>query len=170
MVEYNIVKYPDGTFYAEVLKVTEPESVQDLQFRINTYEDLWKLKHLKDALDNMGITVNLLLPNLLDGQADKRFGANQSAGLKLLLKEINEMKFNKVVIFHPHNSEAVKMALDNVTVLDNSHFIMNVLLKITLGLSTVDIGEFSLETTKKAIIVLRPGLVLSFSPNSLTRC
>ena len=135
---YEIKKYPDGTSYVEVNKVdynipaiikNVDSSVNEITFRINNYEDLWHLNQLVDAYNSLGIKLDILIPNLIDAQADRRFNKNESSGLKLVCKFLNSMNAN-FKIFHPHNSEVVEALLDNVKIMDNSEFIEKVLDKL----------------------------------------
>ena len=117
-------KYPDGTSYM----VGSPEHHGVHTFKVNSYEDLW---HLNQFVDNYVHTTNgliptILIPNLIDAQADKRFAHNQSTGLKLVCKFLNGMKA-RFKIFHPHNPEVVEALIDNLEILDNKKFIMDVL-------------------------------------------
>jgi len=86
-----IIKYPDGTSYVELPAHSDP---QPFTFRLNTYEDLWYLNQIIDVWNawyKMG-PPTITIPCLIDAQADRRFGLNQSSGLKLVLD------FNK--LFH----------------------------------------------------------------------
>lgn len=116
----NIEKYPDGTSYSVVYPTEE------FTFRINSYEDLWHLNQIVDAQNNLGIRPTITIPNLIDAQADRRFNKNESSGLKLVCKFLNQMKAN-FRIFHPHNQEVVESLLDNVEIIDNSEFIKNII-------------------------------------------
>ena len=123
---YKINKYPDGSSYVEHDTIS-----RGITFRVNSYEDLWHLNQLLDSLRNDGaeeITI-ITIPNLLDAQADKRFGLKQSSGLKLVCNLLNQYN-NQYVIFHPHNPEVVEALLNNVGILDNSTFIEKVLEKL----------------------------------------
>jgi ribose-phosphate pyrophosphokinase len=119
----NIIKYPDNSSYA----VVHPQ--EEFTFRLNSYTDLWHLNQTVDALNNLGITPSVTIPNLIDAQADRRFNSNESSGLKLVCKFLNSMKAN-FRVFHPHNSEVVESLLDNVEIIDNSNLINNILHKI----------------------------------------
>ena len=137
------ITYPDGTFYPLL-----PENINNhetITYRINSYEDLWFLKQIKDALDYGQVKCDLIIPCLLDGQADDRFLDNSSANLKLICNFINDMKWNSVSIFHPHNKEVVKALINNVKIIDNKEFIQNVLKNINsnnLCLLSPDAGAY----------------------------
>ena len=120
-----ITKYPDGTSY-----VSETQLGKQV-FRINTYEDLWHLHQFVDAFNNQhNIKPLILIPNLIDAQADRRFNKGESSGLRLVLEFLNRMNAN-FEIFHPHNSEVVEAIMNNVTIVDNSEFIKDVLQNLT---------------------------------------
>jgi ribose-phosphate pyrophosphokinase len=124
-----INKYPDGTSYVNNTQLGEQV------FRINSYEDLWHLNQFVDAFHSQHDTLttkirpNIIIPNLIDAQADRRFNKGESSGLKLVLKFLNGLDAN-FKIFHPHNQEVVENALDNVQIIDNSEFIKEVIWNI----------------------------------------
>ena len=123
------VKYPDRSSYVVV-----EDFPPHLEFRINTYEDLWTLTQIKDVYDHNNRPLSVTIPCLLDAQADRRFADNQPHSLKLLLRHLNSLQFENIEVFHPHNAEIVEAILNNVTILDNSYFIKNVLFnEIALG-------------------------------------
>lgn len=120
-----IIKYPDGTSYIKEEKKFLTKSI----FKINTYEDLWNLNQYVDVCNHNGYTPTILIPNLIDTQADRRFNKNESSGLKLVCDFLNNMKAS-FKIFHPHNPEVVEALIDNVEIIDNSYFIKEVLSEI----------------------------------------
>lgn len=120
-----IHKYPDGSAYVE----WKPTYNFYQKFRINSYEDLWHLTQYVDAANHNGERPNIIIPCLLDGQADKRFESNQSPGLKLICKHLNSLRAH-FKIFHPHNAEVVEALIDSVEIVDNYSFIWDVLLNI----------------------------------------
>lgn len=119
---YKVSKYPDGSKYVEVNEFTS-----HIIFRINSYQDLWLLTQLKDVYDHNRMSLSITIPCLLDAQADRRFKDNQPNGLKLILEHLKSLNFKEITIFHPHNPEVVEAILPNVKILDNSHFIQQVL-------------------------------------------
>lgn len=121
-----IIKYPDKSSYAEVDLLNDSYTT----FRINSYEDLWHLNQYVDACNSIELTPTIVIPNLIDAQADRRFGVNQSYGLKLVCKFLNGMKAN-FIIFHPHNQSVVEALMDNVTFMSNESFIRDVLQHVT---------------------------------------
>lgn len=130
-----INKYPDGTSY-----VQETNPTGYTTFKINTYEDLWHLNQYVDAYNNFnkgGIRPTITIPNLIDAQADKRFNVGESSGLKLVCNFLNNMNAD-FKIFHPHNAEVIEALIDNVEIIDNKDFVINVLRPIyfTLGTAT----------------------------------
>ena len=128
------ISYPDGSSYVEV-----ESFLSQIEFRINSYEDLWTLTQIKDVYDHNNMQVELVLPCLIDAQADRRFSQYQPHSLKLVLKHLNSLNFKNIEIFHPHNAEIVEAILNRVIILDNSYFIKQVISKIPVGLE--DIGK-----------------------------
>lgn len=124
-----LIKYPDGTSYVSGTKLGQQV------FRLNTYEDLWHLNQFIDAFHSKHDTItvsmrpNIIIPNLIDAQADRRFNKGESSGLKLVLEFLNKLKAN-FWIFHPHNPEVVEALMDSVEILDNSEFIEQVITKL----------------------------------------
>lgn len=143
-MKINKIKYPDNSFYTTI--DFEGKSEYDLTFRINSYEDLWQLRQIKDTCDYNKVKVNLTIPNLFDAQADRRFNDNEPANFKLVCKFINDMKFNSVTVFHPHNQEATEALIDDVRIIDNSKFIEHVIRYLEqpkdLILMSTDAGGF----------------------------
>lgn len=141
------INYPDGSSYVEV-ESFPPQ----IEFRINSYEDLWTLTQIKDVYDYNGKPLSVTIPCLLDAQADRRFEKNQSHNLKLVLYQLARLNFENITIFHPHNSEVVESILNRVNILDNSYFIEQVINRIGLMNQVVegvraDIGNTILMST-----------------------
>ena len=119
-----ITKYPAGSSYV----TNDIEDVNKVHtFKVNSYEDLWHLNQFVDSYNNEYKKAPVIvIPNLIDAQADRRFSFTQSSGLKLVCKFLNNMKAN-FKIFHPHNPEVVEALIDNVEIIDNSKFINRIL-------------------------------------------
>lgn len=139
------IKYPDGSSY---IRFGERESCANVTFRVNSYEDLWSLNQYVEIANHKGVIPTITIPNLIDAQADRRFGENSSSGLKLVCKFLNGMKAN-FKIFHPHNPEVVEAMMDNVEIIDNTQFIGTALIKLkhwnnhgNLVLMSADAGGF----------------------------
>jgi len=144
-----IVKYPDGTSYVKDTKHDNYVNRHDLgnmTFRINNYEDLWSLTQVVDAFnDSHGTNPNIIIPNLLDAQADRRFNKGESFGLGLVLRHLVKLNAN-FTFFHPHNAEVVEMAFfiagKKCEIMDNTLYIGKVLRKLSeVGLSSVKWGQ-----------------------------
>lgn len=114
--------YPDGTSYVEVKSFK-----YKLEYRINSYEDLWTLAQIKDVYDYNKQHLHVIIPNLIDAQADRRFAPNQSSNLMLVLNFLKSLDFAEITFFHPHNPEVVEAILPEAHILDNSYFIKKVL-------------------------------------------
>lgn len=130
-----IQKYPDGSSYVTIESTTVPSSLiyNSISFRINNYEDLWHLNQFVDAYNSKyGAAPNIVIPNLIDAQADRRFEKDQSSGLKLVCQFLNSMNA-RFTIFHPHNPEVIEALMDNVKIIDNSEFISQILSNLYLS-------------------------------------
>lgn len=117
---YKVTKYPDKSGYVTTDK-TETETV-----RMNSYRDLWEVVQLVDAKHSLGVRPKIVIPCLLDAQADRRFEPNQSSGLKLVLECLRSLPAD-FLIFHPHNPEVIEALMPNATVVNNQYFIKEVL-------------------------------------------
>lgn len=124
------VKYPDGGIYASIQIFNGAAPV--IKERINSYEDLFYIKSLKDIYDHNRIKdVELYIPCMFQQQHDRRFKPNESFELKLVCDFINSCNFSKVSVFHPH-SDVTAALLNNVHIIDNTQFIKPVLDDILL--------------------------------------
>lgn len=133
-----LIKYPDGTSYA----VVEPTA--SFTFKLNSYEDLWHLNQIVDVLNHEKIRPVVIIPNLIDAQADRRFANDQSSGLKLVCKFLNSMDAD-FKVFHPHNAEVVEALMDNVEIIDNKQFINEVLSDLYLDFKEAGTHEYNIE-------------------------
>ena len=138
-----INKYPDGTSY--VSDTTVGKQV----FKVNSYEDLWHLNQFVDAFHSRmdtpttKISPNIIIPNLIDAQADRRFNKGDSSGLKLVLNFLNSMDAN-FTIFHPHNGEVVEAMMGNVEIINNTQFVKEVLYnELAPGPGFVDVDKLN---------------------------
>lgn len=120
---YKKLKYPDGGIYAQIDDFTNPVITE----RINTYEDLFFIKSLKEACDhNLVENVELVIPCMFQQQHDRRFNENESFELQIVSEFINSCNFSKVHVFHPH-SDVTQGALKRARIIDNSDFVSKVL-------------------------------------------
>lgn len=137
---YKRVKYPDGGVYATIEDFTNPIITE----RINTYEDLFFIKSLKNICDHNGIEdVELVIPCMFQQQHDRRFHENESFELRIVADFINSCNFKKVHIFHPH-SDVTQAVINNLRIISNSKFITQVLEDIgtTPILLSTDAGSY----------------------------
>lgn len=128
-----ITKYPDGSGYVTVKGVgnlgrwdTGETFPQRFTFRVNTYEDLHYLEQVVDVYNHHNLHPHITIPNLIDAQADRRFGEDKPHGLRIVCRRLNSMKAT-FEIFHPHNPEVVEALIDNVKIMDNKYFITKVI-------------------------------------------
>ena len=95
---YERHKYPSGEIYAKITDFSNPVITE----RINTYEDLFFIRSLKEICDYNKITsVELFIPCMFHQQHDRRFNPNESFELKLICDFINACNFERVYIFIP---------------------------------------------------------------------
>lgn len=113
-----IIKYPDGGAY-----VVNDLNEEKLTYRINTYEDLFLLKSIKDSNPHLK---ELTIPCMFQQQHDRRFNINESFELKLVCEFINSLNFEKVKVFHPH-SDVTLALLNNSEEITNVQFIRQAL-------------------------------------------
>jgi ribose-phosphate pyrophosphokinase len=137
---YRRIKYPDGSVYAEIDDFNNATITE----KINSYEDLFFIKSLKEICDfNKIENVELIIPCMFQQQHDRRFKENQSFELKNVCDFINSCNFYKVYVYHPH-SDVTQIALNNVRIIDNSDFISKVLndIKSEPILLSTDAGSY----------------------------
>ena len=124
-----IDKYPDGTSYVTIPREWE-DTTQKVTFRVNTYEDVIHLVQLCDTLVHNRVKAHIVIPCLIDAQADRRFRDFQSSGLSVISRILEPYidGYNiSIGIFHPHNPEVVEASFTGVEIIDNRSFIYRVL-------------------------------------------
>lgn len=119
---WTVNKYPDGSKYVEVSSFEEA-----FTYRIESYEDLWLLRQLRDIYAYNNLNATVYIPWFFEGQADRRFASNMPDSLKLVCKFINDMQWKAVYVLHPHNSSVLESLINNVVIISNSGFIKQVL-------------------------------------------
>ena len=137
---YERIKYPDGGVYAKVTDFRNPVITE----RINTYEDLFFIKSLKEVCDYNDVNnVVLNVPCLFQQQHDRRFRDNESFELRLVADFINSCDFKRVNVYHPH-SDVSQIAIKNFKAIDNRNFVLEVLNEIegTPILLSTDAGSY----------------------------
>lgn len=155
-MKYERVKYPDGGVYVKVSDFANPIITE----RINTYEDLFFIKSLKEVCDYNGVEdVVLNIPCLFQQQHDRRFSENESFELKIVADFINSCHFKKVNVYHPH-SDVSQIAINNFKAIDNREFVIKVLEDIarTPILLSTDAGSYKW-INKLADVIEFPGEV-----------
>lgn len=117
--------YPDNTFY-HVVEKGDPDKIT---WKLNQYSDLWGLAQYVEAYNHVNKKKPLVtIPRLLDDQADRRFGDNESTGLRHVLTFLAGMNAS-FKIFHPHNREVVEAILPTAKLLNNNNLVKKVLEK-----------------------------------------
>lgn len=114
---YNVGKYPDGQIYVKI----DPPCFEDdmLTFRISSYEDLFILISLVDAIRSyygQDKKLNLYIPCLFGQQSDRRFNLTESFDLKSVCNIINGLNFSKVFIFDPHSDVSIGLINNSIRI------------------------------------------------------
>ena len=132
-MSYKINKYPDRASYVSIPKEWE-DTYQEVTFRINTYTDFVHLLQLCEVMVYNRMTAHIIIPHLLDSQADKRFNEFHSSGLKVLIMALNKYSEQGISfgIFHPHNPEVTEALFHSIEIVDNSEYILKVLRELSL--------------------------------------
>lgn len=112
IMKYEIKKFKDGQVTATIIKNGNLE----ISMRGNSYEDLFTAASIKEAWDAENSTnktnyATLTLYCLIGQRSDRRFEKATSFDLKIIANFINNLKFDKVYLFHPHS--AISLALIN---------------------------------------------------------
>lgn len=111
MKQFERIKYPDGQISAKFVPPLQGEDAFLIKERINSYEDLFYIRAIADALPTESNRFALFIPCMFGQRSDRRFAKFQSFDLKLITDVINECNFGKVQIFDPHSD--VTLALIN---------------------------------------------------------
>ena len=103
-MQYEIKKFHDGQVAAKIVKNGDLE----VNIRGNSYEDLFAAASVKEAWDaantmNKSVVSTLTIYCLIGQRSDRRFNKNESFDLKVIASFINAMRFDKVLILHPHS-------------------------------------------------------------------
>ncbi len=118
---YEITKFKDGQLSSKI----EREGDLLVKIRGNTYADLFGAASVKEAWDNSNVEnknhiATLEISCLIGQRSDRRFYPKESFDLKVIAGFINQMKFDKVRILHPHSSVSLALihnseAIDHYT-------------------------------------------------------
>lgn len=104
-MKYERIKYPDGQISA---KIISREGEYTITERINSYEDLFFVRSLAEAIGDTHL-YRLAIPCLFGQRSDRRFDYNQSFDLKLIAEVINACRFSRVDILDPHSDVALAL-------------------------------------------------------------
>ena len=99
-----------------------------ISHRINSFNDLGLLLVAVDALRKFksDIKMELVIPYFPGARQDRLMVSGEPLTVKIYTDIINSLKFSKVTILDPHSDVTVAL-LDNVQVIDNHKFVLNVL-------------------------------------------
>lgn len=127
-IDYKIIRYPDGqisikidTFYAHA----------KLVYRVNSYEDLFIIKSIVEAVrsEYPDAHISLVIPCLFGQRSDKRFSKLQSFDLKVIADMINSCNFSSVKIFDPHSDVALAL-INNSEKLSSLKYVSDVITEL----------------------------------------
>lgn len=106
-MQYKVNKFKDGQF--NVICEGSGPKITTIKERINSYEDLFKIAHIKEVLDFHERETRLFIPCLFGQRSDRRFSNIESFDLKVICNFINSLNFKTVEIFHPHSDVAAAL-------------------------------------------------------------
>ncbi len=111
-MNYKRIRYPDGQIGAEILSISHPYAIKE---RINSYEDLFFIKSLCEALDFACVkNRHLTIPCLFGQRSDRRFSPDASFDLKIIADFINSCNFMDVKILDPHSDVSLALIHNSI--------------------------------------------------------
>lgn len=100
-MKYEKIKYPDGQLGVKLLDLLAPYEIYE---RINSYEDLFYIRSIVEALNYHNVkNIHLRIPCLFGQRSDRRFSPTQSHDLRTILRFINDCHFMSVEVLDPHS-------------------------------------------------------------------
>ncbi|WP_405414544.1 phosphoribosyltransferase family protein [Maribacter sp. Asnod1-A12] len=122
-MKYEIKKFNDGQVTAKIIEGGDIH----IKIRGNSYEDLFRAAAIKEAWNaenstNKTIVATLTIFCLIGQRSDRRFNKGESFDLKIISKFINDMKFDKVSILHPHSPISLAL-IDNSEKISHFDFV-----------------------------------------------
>jgi len=122
-MKYEIKKFNDGQVTA---KIVESGDIH-IKVRGNSYEDLFRAASIKEAWDaensiNKNAIAKLTIFCLIGQRSDRRFNKGESFDLKVICKFINEMRFDKVYVLHPHSPISLAL-IENSEKISHFYFV-----------------------------------------------
>ena len=122
-MKYEIKKFNDGQVTAKIIESGDIH----IKIRGNSYEDLFRAAAIKEAWDadnatNKTAIAKLTIFCLIGQRSDRRFNKGESFDLKIICKFINDMRFDKVAILHPHSPISLAL-IDNSEKISHFYFV-----------------------------------------------
>lgn len=110
-MKYEKIIYPDGQISVKFHSTIGDIDRFVIHERINSYEDLFYVKSICDALRNIfpKIDISLKIPCLFGQRSDRRFSGIQSFDLKIICDFINSCNFSNIEILDPHSDVAIAL-------------------------------------------------------------
>lgn len=132
---YKKVKYPDGQISVKLIET--PLNSVLIKERINSYEDLFCIKSIVEALrhENSKRRIGIFIPMLFGQRSDRRFSENQSFDLKIICDFINSCNFDRVEVFDPHSEVSIAL-LNNSVKIEADNYVQRVLSDLPYGSNT----------------------------------
>lgn len=120
---YKLTKFPDNSIKFE-LKTNAV--ITKVVVTLRTNDDILGLALIKDVINRtQPYAPELYITYMMYQQDDRLFKDVESFGLKVISGIINNMKWGRISIFHPH-SDKVEF-IDNVNIISNSTFVRQAL-------------------------------------------
>ena len=120
---YEVKEFSDGQVSSKIVGSGD----LTVKVRGNTYSDLFRAASVKEAWDNAdpmnkNLIASLEICCLIGQRSDRRFNDSESFDLRVITGFINAMKFDRVVILHPHSSVTTAM-IDRSETWDHFEFV-----------------------------------------------
>lgn len=153
--QYKAWKFPGGEVHLKIYENQiehfnqHPNENILIKVRLNTTDDILLLMLVVDTLKkDIKNKLDLLIPYMPYQQADRDFGVGECFSLKTICNLINSMNLNKVYVGMPH-SDVTPALINNCEVIDNSKFIIKVILDLgisdeNLVICSPDAGAYKL--------------------------
>lgn len=88
---------------------------------LKNHDDLFLLCLISDIIEKQSLDIELIITYLMYQQDDRSFSPNQGFGLRVISNILNNLKFSKISVYHPH-SDKVEF-IKNVEILDNENLV-----------------------------------------------
>ena len=111
-VKFELGSFPDGEMHIKLLDDIDHKMQYAVVCRIKSSDDLFVLQQIGDILNRHEVVFDLFIYYLMGARMDRVMNFNEAFSLKIIANVINDMKADKVYLFHPH-SKAVYRLINN---------------------------------------------------------